>query len=502
LDEDNTSHPAVPRSYIDNYERSKPLWLATIGFSRHGKTSYLGSLSLLLENADKFWKHSSVRYLDPYTDQNIQNAREIMSDRRVFEKTRMWGEDGSASGGNQIKKIAPPPRPLLIKVTAIPDFNSRCLVLYDAAGEYFETLTGIPDGVSQVSYIKSLKAVRTIWFVVSLPDLANPKESKSKSLRDLLDVYVTGMENLGWDIRGRNLIVVYTKGDRLKNIEYVPREIRDYLLEDKYGPLVGKINNADPSTFYRPVERENFNIHEYLSEMEVISGKLEKYTNDLAGGSAFLSLAEDYGLKVYFTITSALGTDAQDGQAITNYTSYRMLDPLLWALKLDAEPPIPTTIKIILDTNHPTFETVNKAGGNPVYSLPFDFLTPELGKIGDEVVAHYLGRSKPCSLSGQKPPADPPKQRYPRVLRPLLSDQESDTLALIFTNGPIEDLDDFLDLESGLYEIWKNRLFIVSLSKNYESTWTWTINFNPGEHPEKIINQFKRMLQDLKREGE
>src|SRR5690606_23658472 len=159
-----------------------------------------------------------------------------------------------------------------------------------------------------------------------------------------------------------------------KNIEYVPLAIRNYLLEDEYGPLVGKINNADPNTFYKGVKTEKFDMDDYLAKMENISEKLEEYTANLAGGSAFLNLAEDYGLKVYFTITSALGTDAQDGQAITDFTSYRMLDPLLWALKLDAEPPIPTTIKIILDTDYPSIESANKAGDNPVFSLPFDTL--------------------------------------------------------------------------------------------------------------------------------
>jgi hypothetical protein len=501
LNEDNSSHPTVPRSYIDNYERSKPLWLATIGFSGHGKTSYLGSLSLLLDNADKFWKNSSVRYLDPYTTENIQDAHKIIYDRKVFEKTRKWGESNSETG-NQVKKATNPPRPLLIKINAVPEFDSRCLVLYDAAGEYFETLTGIPDAISQSSYIKSLKAVRTIWFMVSLPDLASPENRRSKSLRDLFDSYITGMERMGWDTKGRNLIVVYTKADKLKNVEHVPSVIRNYLFEDKYGPLVGKINYADPNTFYQGVEREKFDMNEYISKMEFISKELEEYTKNLAGGSAFLNLAEDYGLKVYFTITSALGTDLQDGEAITNFTSYRVLDPLLWALKLDAEPPIPTTIKIILDTNYPAFETENKGASNPVYSLPFEFLMPELGKIGDEVITYYLGRNKSCAPSGQKPPAVAPKQKYPRLLRPLLSDLESNTLALIFTNGQIEDLDDFFDIESGLYDKWKNRLFVVSLSKKYESPWRWTVDFNPRDQPDIIINQFRRMLQDSKREGE
>lgn len=501
LDNESGGHPDVSRSYIHNYDRSQPLWLAAIGFSNHGKTSYIGSLSLLLDSADKFWEGSATDYLDQYTFQKIQDTHKTVYDRKNYDRTRKWGE--VAEGETRMpNKTQSPPRPLLIRIDGIPKFQSRCLVLYDAAGEYFETLTGIQEGVEQSGYIKSLKAVRTIWFMVSLSDLASPENSQSKNLRDLLNVYIAGMERMGWDIRNRNLIVVYTKADKLKHIEHVPPSIREYLSSDRYGQLVGKINYADPNTFFQGVEREEFNLDQYISDMEETSNELEDYTKKLAGGSAFLTLAKNHGLKVYFTITSALGTDSQDGEAIADFTSYRVLDPLLWALKLDEKPPIPTTIKIILDTAHPKLEAANKAAGNPIYSLPYDYLMRELGKIGDEVVAYYLGNNKPGAPSGQKPPSSVAKQIYPRLLRPLLSNNDANTLALVFTNGPIEDFDEFLDSESTLNRFWKNRLFVVSLSSNYEPTWKWRINFNSDDAPEIIVNQFKRMLTDLISEGE
>jgi hypothetical protein len=488
-------HPDVSRSYIQNYERSAPLWLAAIGFSRHGKTSYLGSLSLILDSAEKFWEGSAPDYLDQYTFHSIQKAKKIIYSGGEVDKTSKWGSIDDENQPN--RNLQGPPRPLLLRVNGIPEFQSRCLVLYDAAGEYFETFTGIQEGISQPGYIKSLKAVRTIWFMISLSDLASEENKGSRSLRDLLNVYISGMEKIGWDIRNRNLIVVYTKADKLKNIEDIPLSIRNYVFDDPYGPLVSKINNAGPSTFFKGIEREEFDLKKYISEMEEISMELERYTRKLPGGSAFLSMAANYELNVRFAITSALGTDVQDGKAIANFVSYRVLDPLLWALKLDDKPPVPTTIKLILDTNNPIPMDENSINTNPVFSLPFDLLIQELGKIGDEVVAFYLGMIKPCASSGQKPPSEPPKQKYSRILRPLLTEKSENVLAIVLTNGPIHDLDDLLDFQTD----WLNRLLIVSLSKDYEPNWKYSFVFRLDDSIDLIINRFKKMLQDSNGKG-
>ncbi len=537
-------NPDVPRSYIQGYDRSQPLWLAAIGFPGHGKTTFIGGLSLVLDYADKFWEDSAVDYLDQYTYGEIQKAREIFQEGKVYKPTQKESADDMKRSEESKRETVT--RPLLIRTNAIPPFQSRCLVIYDTAGEYFKTLTGIPEEASQTGYLKSLKAVKNIWFMISLPDLAGltdptaQPDARHQSLKDLLNIYTSGMERMGWDIRGNNLIVVYSKADLLRNIESIPSSIREYLESDQYGPLASSLKSAGQSDFFHGAERIKFDMKDYLAKMEEISNELREYTKKLAGGEAFLSLANYHGLNVYFTITSALGTnpqtdaDMQRKEGITPYKSYRVLDPLLWALRLGPTPPMPTTLKLILDmnpidaegggggknilvdsssanndTNSTTPEedeamntgTVINHSSNPIYSLPLEKLVEELGKVGDEIITYYLGRNKACALPGQNPPLAPPKQRYARLLRPLLVEGESNTLALVLTNGPINDLDDLLYSEPEVGQDWSNRLFIVSLSNDYEPNWKSSLNFRAGGSISLIINQFKRMLQESKPEG-
>lgn len=484
-------NPDVPRSYIQNYEINRPLWLAAIGFSQHGKTSFIGGLSSVLENSEKFWEGTTISYSDQYTFQTIQKIRKLIRERKADKPTRPSWETSDNDDKLNKPDRTQVPRPLLIQMDSIPKFKSRCLVVYDTAGEYFNTLTGISDEASQIGYLKSLKAVRNLWFMISLDDLANSKNSERQNIRDLLNIYIVGMQSMGWDIRGNNLIVVYTKGDKFKDNEYIPEPIREYLVSDPYGQVVRQVTHAGRDNFFQGVQRVNFNMDAYLDKMIEISALLCEYTKKLPYGSAFLNLAEKHQLKVCFTITSALGTDLTDGEAFVDITSYRVLDPLLWALKLaDEQGDIQhTTIKLILDTNPGSMESPS------IYSLDLERLVHSLGKIGDEVVVYYLGRTKPCAEPGQKLPSGVPGQKFPRLLKPLLMENARNSLAIVLTTGPMLDLEDFLVEDSFLNSTWKNRLLIVSFSEGYEPNWKSSVTFREGEQVEFIFNQFKKMLQ-------
>lgn len=41
---------SIPAPYIREHDTTTPLWLVTVGFSKHGKTTYLAALTLTLRH--------------------------------------------------------------------------------------------------------------------------------------------------------------------------------------------------------------------------------------------------------------------------------------------------------------------------------------------------------------------------------------------------------------------------------------------------------------------
>src|SRR5207253_1397931 len=83
----------------------------------------------------------------------------------------------------------------------------------------------------KTTYLAALKLVSTTWFLISLRDLEN--DEKGRAITDLFNVYRSGMRKLQADLKGRTLIVIYTKADQ---VAFTP-EIEEYLASDPYQGL-------------------------------------------------------------------------------------------------------------------------------------------------------------------------------------------------------------------------------------------------------------------------
>lgn len=65
----------IPDLYISQHSQVPPLWLLTVGFSRHGKTCYIAALTLMLENLYRVWPDATWFPLDDYTRDIIRDTR-------------------------------------------------------------------------------------------------------------------------------------------------------------------------------------------------------------------------------------------------------------------------------------------------------------------------------------------------------------------------------------------------------------------------------------------
>lgn len=445
----------IPNDYVNGYRKAPPLWLVTIGFSQHGKTTYLAALTLMLEELSKVWENVYYVPLDQPTTEKIREMRKEAAVGKLPRPTQMQDQP----------RLQDLPRPLLLDICDMPRFGSRCLVMHDVAGEVYVSLDKVKE------YVPAIKQANTIWFLVSLPDLRDDKDGKT--ITELFNAYRSGMESLRIDLRGRNLIVVYTKGDELER----PADVDEYLMGD---PLKGlRCKGMDPSGF------QNLSLDDYLEKMDSISKRLETFTRqEVPGGTTFISMVKAKGMNLAFCITSALGESPQKGtKELMNPDGfrYRVLDPFFWALTLEK------------DTGSKHFGLVldGSSQSGAVYSeaLPTEVWT-RLSDYG-EITTYFLGKTTPASQHGQKPPDAAPRSARLRLLAPILEQASPDMRFLVISTGKIIDLADFLDSP------WQDRIALVTIGEDYEEDWPNAIVHRAGDDPAALVEYLLR----LEREG-
>jgi hypothetical protein len=447
----------LPRAYIHDYSRVPPLWLMTVGFPRHGKTTYLAALTWLLEKLPSVLEGMHYRTLDTDTYKRIQEMRQQVETGELPQST--------APPSTTEKQML---RPLLFQAHDMPGLGSRCLVLYDVAGESFAS----PERVGENA--PALRQVKTVWFLVSLTDLERRLERRIESrtegwtITDLFNVYLSGIDDLKIDPRGWNLIVVYTKSDETP----FPPEIKDtYLLSDPITEIA-RSGEQVPLDF-------TLSLPDYLDGMRGVSEELEEFTRRrVNGGAGFINMVRARGMNLVFSVTSALGQSLEGNTRYLNHGAlpYRVLDPFLWALTL--ERPGPTrTLRLLLDAS-PGCEAAYK-------NLPVAELWERLNDHG-EVFTYFLGQTRPVSMPGQPPPRSAPARSRQRLIGPLLQGCTAADCVVMITTQPVLDFDDFAVSE------WRDRLVLVAPGGEPPFEWDRTFTFRPGDDVEFLVDGILR----------
>ncbi|MBZ0296846.1 MAG: hypothetical protein K8L99_30070 [Anaerolineae bacterium] len=428
----------VPEKYIRYAREQAPVYLSVVGMTAHGKTTLLNSLTLALDNIGKIARkqRAYVEALDDFTLAKFQDIR------------------GQTAEREQTTSTIPNPglqQPLVLSLNKFMSEGRQPVVIYDLAGEAFSDRAEIQE------YAAPLKLAQTIWFIVSLHDLEHENTAYS-SIADLFNVYITGMERAEANPHGRNLHVIYTKADKLTN--QLDQETLEYLREDPYTNLA----EQNP----RELIDRQFDEEDYVYQMEQVDNRLLEYTEfDVTGGTTFVNMAQDYQMALSFSINTAIGRDHTPNNRMIDYRAYRVIDPLVWALRKKTDDFMPnlrpvevdkpgymSQVALILDTG---FSSKNKIYG---LELPSHLFTA-LSGLG-EVATYYIGTLSPMTQIGYEPANHPPTVEYPPLIGPILDQLHEYSYILLVTSQTIVDLIDYHSSE------WHERMAIVTFETIYE----------------------------------
>lgn len=423
----------LPPRYVEGARSGHLTCLGTFGLTNHGKTAFLSSLMQSALAVHKIVPGSFIRTLDDTTQKTLND----------------WSK---RYGGGAVQLPSTPRndeqhQPLLVMNNKFATKQPDVLVAYDLAGEVVD-LAG-----SQPEYVRALNKVNTIWFVVSLDDLVN-KNDAGYSLDGLFNVYMDAMADLHLSIKGRNILVVYTKADVLVGVrpglEPLPWEVEEYLGNDPYDQLRKK----------RGADLPPFDEDAYYSKMHEISDILQEYTVDYVdGGGAFVSMVQDAGAQVYFTMNSAYGNelDTNHSDLGIEVHAIRVLDALIWAIKLNRSIETAQEVALIVPA---TVEASGLASQDSILRF-YD----ELSAHGGHVATWYPGKVDPAFPLGISPSGVQTTHNL-ALIGPILDRLKPGTAVVLLVNQALPmDLDDLYKSQ------WMDRLLLVVARRELVVTW-------------------------------
>lgn len=277
----------IPVLYVQEYKRYPPLVVNAIGFRGHGKTVYFASLfyALRKQQLSRFWKGFHTMCL-------TEESLEI-----VLKNVNML-EEGFLPESTP-KNF---PRPTIVRLQGIPTYPNRTLLFYDTSGEAFEKASQL------VQFASFVKKAQKVLFLLSISDM----EDVGMEMHNLLNTYIIGMSDLGGKTKTQELIVVYTKADKISNYLNKFSKVIDYLRE-------GTVDGLS-------------NMKNYHKKMREISEELYQFTQKTIKAYEFINAAEVHFQAVHFCIISALGANPQGDRLAVTITPRRIFDPLFWLM--------------------------------------------------------------------------------------------------------------------------------------------------------------------------
>lgn len=278
----------IPTEYVENFNIPKVV-VSAVGFRGNGKTLCFASLFYFLNRLSCIWGKFTNLPLD-------DNSIKIVADHSK----------------NLAEKNLPPatpctfPIPSIVEFINIPLFGNKFYIFYDIGGEATD------DIVHLAEFAQFIKNSETMTFFISLSDL-NEKDLGSR-VKNLLDVYIDGYYKIGGRKKSQDLLVVFTKGDKLENM--LPEDVWEYLCKS-------------PEEIYGNESRfSDRDMIKHLKRLEYISKRLRNFVDDKLGAKSFTNLADEHFKSVNFLVVSSLGAEPSGGKI--QPTPKRVEDILIW----------------------------------------------------------------------------------------------------------------------------------------------------------------------------
>lgn len=307
----------LPVLYMQPVRSLSHFPVQVFGWSQHGKSAYLTALTMMLMKMNRIWKSFSLQAV---TEASQRKVRDV----NLYER----------------QGIMPPPTPVgmddcyVMLLHRMGHWNNRALLVRDCPGEIF-------DGIKvPLEHAPFLHKARTIFMFVSLPDLLDPEaENRSfegRTMDMLMTSFFNTLKSNGIRLRGRRIVTVLTKGDRISDLS---PGLRSYLIDDV---LWAVSNSPEPDRVLRSFLRGTTSVsadaflERYLAEMEQTETAIRQWLTLKPQAQTFINLAEDYGVDLRLCLTSATGGPVSPGSGLAQrWEPRRVLDPFFWALELE-----------------------------------------------------------------------------------------------------------------------------------------------------------------------
>jgi hypothetical protein len=294
----------LEKKYILKYDHMMPCFTQLIGWSRVGKTVYLGALTATLMKLGAIWKNNyAPAALTEATLKYTRSQRTFMSTGQMPAGTQLEIQDA-----------------YIMQLENMERWNSRTLVLRDVAGEHFNDLN-FP--IEQTPY---LLHVPTTLMMVSVQDL----RKQNFSMDELMSGYIHTLmkHDKKYGKTRRKVVMVLSKADML--MDELPEKVRRYVQEDPIRPIWSSPDSV------APMDAQAMN--QYMKNMENISQDIQDWVSHLEGGDILNSLAKNENIELHFSLVTSTGA-AVDGNTLNvSVNPARVLDPFFWSLELQSKP--------------------------------------------------------------------------------------------------------------------------------------------------------------------
>lgn len=308
-------HSDVPRIYSENFKRAAPVSVPLVGGSNHGKTVFLFGLVHTLSELShpKIWDKFNTRPANPFTENlTIEINKAKAENRKPFptnpgERERDWRMEPTEAG--------------IMLLNSMPLWGSRTLVLRDVGGELYEEF------VFHESQREFCQKSPCAIMVLDPTDLTRSPEF---AMNTMLNRYINSLEESGIKVEkeARKIVIVISKADALR--DSLPPHLTEYVESDPIRDIVDKGGANTTLTLNNPAS-----MHEYVrGGLVTLDEHLRNWVCTLRGGNELIALANQYGIQLRFTLTSAWGDDPDQ---ITRMQPKRVIDPFLWLLEFYSE---------------------------------------------------------------------------------------------------------------------------------------------------------------------
>jgi hypothetical protein len=317
------SNPAcrevIPSRYVRDYGEYPPLVFSLVGFSGHGKTTYLNSLLLEFDRigSEPAWRGFSWMPIDERRMADAQRKiRELLQQRHVPALTRQVFAE-----------------PLIVQLNGVPEVGRCQLLLCDTRGEVF---TRVPDTREGAFYAARGEVV--VWllslFDPIFPDDQDPAHDEQIQPWALgrldpvsfIGAYAQAAMELNRDPKEQSLLVVLTKADMMIGAvrgsagEGLPERLRR--TRSARRPIPKRVKK------YILGDTESWD----MGALRHMSRSLERWLENDTPYRNFVRLARKEFRHVRYCVVSSLGASPdKEGKLPIAPAGRGVFAPLLWA---------------------------------------------------------------------------------------------------------------------------------------------------------------------------